>query len=256
MTEADKTAKKHVLEGRRKGGRIFPRINLAEALEYSAKLVSKTHTGPQTEEKLLPGVFNNRGSAGKVRASALKQFGLMQGKADAYEATELAKSIQASPTEEKTPLLQRAFRTSKLFNDIFETFHGDTITKAKIRQQAQALDVHPDSAEECLEVFTASAVTAGLASLNGDSVTLQTTTTAPLTDEKPAEEPVVTEPESEPPEESALVPPTRHESGTDAGTDGRRTNKAGVTVTLNVDSSSDPDKLQKQLELLRRFGMI
>jgi hypothetical protein len=32
--------------------------------------------------------------------------------------------------------------------------------------------------------------------------------------------------------------------------------KGGVTVYLNVDSSSDPDKLQKQLELLRKFSLI
>jgi hypothetical protein len=32
--------------------------------------------------------------------------------------------------------------------------------------------------------------------------------------------------------------------------------KSGLNVTLTVDSSSDPDKLQKQLELLRKFGVI
>jgi acetolactate synthase regulatory subunit len=34
------------------------------------------------------------------------------------------------------------------------------------------------------------------------------------------------------------------------------TNKAAVTVNLTVDSSSDPDKLQKQLDLLRKYGVI
>jgi hypothetical protein len=35
-----------------------------------------------------------------------------------------------------------------------------------------------------------------------------------------------------------------------------RGSKPGVTVNLNVDSSSDPDKLEKQLKLLREFGVI
>ena len=32
--------------------------------------------------------------------------------------------------------------------------------------------------------------------------------------------------------------------------------KPGVTLNLNVDPSSDPDKLEKQLRLLRQFGLI
>jgi hypothetical protein len=33
-------------------------------------------------------------------------------------------------------------------------------------------------------------------------------------------------------------------------------NKGGVTVNLAVDSSSDPDKLEKQLKLLKKFGLL
>jgi hypothetical protein len=31
---------------------------------------------------------------------------------------------------------------------------------------------------------------------------------------------------------------------------------AGVQVNLTVDSSSDPDKLEKQLKLLKQFGLL
>src|SRR5260370_24144240 len=143
-TEKPATTKK-TLKGGRKGGTLFPKIKLKKALDYGKKLVAKTHTGPQPEKTILPGVFGNAGPGGKVRASALKQFGLLEGTADAYQATQLAKDIDAAPPEDRPPLLQRAFRSSKLFNQIFETFHGDTVSKAKIEQRARGLQVHPDS---------------------------------------------------------------------------------------------------------------
>src|ERR1051326_2738011 len=136
MTEASKPIKK-MPKGGRKGGTLFPRINLKSALEYSKKLVAKTHTGAQPDTIILPGVFGSAAAPGKVRASALKQFGLLTGEADAYQATQLAKDIDSTPVPDRIPLMQRAFKSSKLFNQIFETFHGDTVTKAKIEQRAR-----------------------------------------------------------------------------------------------------------------------
>lgn len=72
--------KKHAPpKGGRKGGTRFPQLGLVKALEYCGKLVSKTHTGPQPESIILPGVFNTSGTVGQVRASALKQYGLLEG---------------------------------------------------------------------------------------------------------------------------------------------------------------------------------
>src|SRR5271165_1936182 len=173
MAETEKTAAtKKPPKGGRKGGTLFPKINLKQALDYSKKLVSKTHTGPQPEETILPGVFGNAGATGKVRVSALKQFGLLEGTADAYKATKLAKDIDATPEEDRSPLLTRAFLSSKLLKEIFETFHGDSVSKSKIEQRAKGLNVHPESAEECAQLFVDSAVTARLGTVNGDSISL------------------------------------------------------------------------------------
>lgn len=49
----------------RKGGTIFPRIPLQEALKYSKKLVSKTAIGSQPEQTVLAGVFGNSGGRGR-----------------------------------------------------------------------------------------------------------------------------------------------------------------------------------------------
>jgi hypothetical protein len=173
MAETEKpAAAKKLPKGGRKGGTLFPKINLKQALDYSKKLVSKTHTGPQPEKTILPGVFGNAGGPGKVRASALKQYGLLEGTVDAYKATKLAKDIDAAPDNDRSPLLQRAFLSSKLFKQVFETFHGDSVSKAKIEQRAKGLDVHPESAGECAQLFIDSAVTASLGTVSGDSIVL------------------------------------------------------------------------------------
>lgn len=164
------TGKRKPPKGGRKGGTIFPRIDLEKALTYAEKLVGKTHTGPLPEATILAGVFENAGALGRVRASALRQYNLLEGDPKGYQATELAKSINAAPEEEKPPHLQKAFLSPKVFQEIFTTFQDDTVTKAKIKQRTLGLKVHPDSAEECVEVFVESAQTAGLGTIDGDSI--------------------------------------------------------------------------------------
>src|ERR1041385_936257 len=112
--------------GRKKGGTKFPRLSLEQALKYSTKLVSKTAVAPQPEATILAGVFGNVSSTGKVKSSALKQYGLMEGTASAYKATQLAKDIDAAADDDdRLPFIRRAMLSPKIFHDLFETFHGD-----------------------------------------------------------------------------------------------------------------------------------
>lgn len=262
MAETEKPATKAPPKGGRKGGTMFPKINLEQALGYAKKLVSKTHTGPQPEKTILPGVFGNAGSEGKIRASALKQYGLLEGAADAYKATALARNIEAAPNEDRAPLLRKAFLTSKPFKQIFETFHGDPVTKAKIEQRAKGEHVHPDSASECAQLFIESAVTAGLGTLNGDLLSL--VKAAPIS---PAVDPATADdaqgdakgkkkegPEDEPGQANAVAGKNSSEDHSEKTVE--QGAKPGVTLVLNVDPSSDPDKLEKQLKLLRQYGVI
>jgi hypothetical protein len=258
MPNSEKPAKRQPPKGGRKGGTTFPRLTLKQALGYSDKLVRKTHTAPQPQRTILAGVFGNAGPDGKVRASALKQYGLLEGDVKAYQATKLAKDIDGAPQEDRPPLLQRAFLSPKLFKQIFETFHGDTVSKARIRQSALSLKVHPDSVDECVTFFVDSAETAGLGTRDGESLTLAEASGAPVAEV----------PEPEPPAPA-------HEGGAEGGTEpatapspsatsdmhdeppetAQRT-KAGVTVNLTVDSSLDTGKLEGQLALLRKYGVI
>jgi hypothetical protein len=256
MAETEKAkpaATKKAPKGGRKGGTLFPKINLKQALDYSKKLVAKTHTGPQPEQTILPGVFGSAGPTGKVRASALKQFGLLEGGTEAYQATPLAKQIDGAPPEDRAPLLQRALRSSKLFNQIFETFHGDTVSKAKIEQRARGLNVHPESAVECAQLFIDSAVTAGLGTINDDSIALAASGAAA------AAAPEQEEREEQPGQLEADEADAAAAAEAAARDERPPDNPAGRSkpaVSINVDSTSDPDKLEKQLKLLREYGLI
>jgi hypothetical protein len=54
-------------KGGRKGGTIYPKVTLDKAVQYSKKLVSKTHTGPQPKKIILPGVFGAASWVGDVK---------------------------------------------------------------------------------------------------------------------------------------------------------------------------------------------
>lgn len=261
MAESAKAEKKKMPKGGRRGGTLFPKINLQKALEYSRKLVSKTHSGPQPEQTVLFGVFNNKGPEGGVRASALKQYGLMEGDAAGYTASALARAIEAAVPEEKTALFQKAFLTPKLFKQIHDTLQSETASRARVRQVAITGKVHPESADECVECFINGAVHARLGALEGENVVLTTISTPespPATEERNATE--ESRQESENAEESQAEA-TEARQTTPHNSDGPPPGSANlpnadVRVNLTVDSSSDPEKLEKQLKLLRQYGLL
>lgn len=262
MAEPASTPTKKPPKGGRKGGTIYPHINLQRALEYSKKLVSKTHTGAQPEDEILPGVFGTSGPEGKVRASALKQFGLMEGDAKGYKASQLAIDIDAALPDDRPALLQRSMLKSKVFDKVFDTFHGDVVSKAQIAKRAKELKVHPDSADECAQLFIDSAVTSGLGAPDGESLTLVAAgavTQPPLEGETTngtgdsANDEDGTNHMQNPADSAQSAEGKEHDNGESAKD---RNSKAAVTVTLSVDSSSDPDKLAKQLKLLRDYNVI
>jgi hypothetical protein len=254
-------AKRKPPKGGRKGGTTFPRITLEKALAYSDRLVSKTHTGALPAATIRVGVFDTAGGEGNVRISALRQYCLLEGDPKGYKATPLAKSINAAPPQERPAYLQKAFLSPKLFQEIFTTFQGDAVTKAKIKQRALGLKVHPESAEECVGVFVESAETAGLATVNGDSIKLAklgALPTAPVTDMGISEETAEFElnPVADGIEEETEEPVGQDDLDEEPAPHKPGRSKGGVTVNLAVDSSSDPDKLEKQLKLLKKFGLL
>jgi hypothetical protein len=259
--------------GGRKGGTIFPRVTFKQALIYSKKLVSKTAVSPQPEATVLAGVFDNAGSRGKIRISALKQLGLLEGTPVAYKATTLARDIEAAASEEeKRPLLTRALLMSKVYRELYNTFQGDQASKAKIKGRAQQLGVHPDVTEKCTDFFVESAITAGVAVVEGDGVRLLAATdiSVPAISNKGSFENGSEEEEEDQFENGAIdkdktgataaqTPPVQTgelNNGTDPTLLPRPRTSADVTLNLTIDSSLDGEKLEKQLAALRRYGLI
>jgi hypothetical protein len=253
-------AKRTPPKGGRKGGTTFPRINLEKALAYADRLVSKTHTGALPAATIRVGVFDTAGGEGNVRISALRQYCLLEGDSEGYKAAPLARLINAAPPEERPAHLQKAFLSPKVFQEIFTTFQGDAVTKAKIKQRALGLKVHPESAEECVAVFVESAETAGLAMVDGDSIKLAklgTVPTVPVTDMEIREETEIeADPMADGTEEETQEPSGQDDLGEGSEPHKPTGSKGVVTVNLAVDSSSDPDKLEKQLKLLKKFGLL
>lgn len=263
-TESAKKSLKERLSGKRKGGTRFPRLSLEKALKYSKRLVSKTAIAPQDADTILAGVFDNKGSVGEVRASALKQYGLLEGPATAYQATALARQIEAAADEdERLPLTRKAMLAPKIFQDIYDTYHGDEATKGKIRSRALQLEVHPDLGDECADLFISSALTAQLGTTIPDGIKLVAASASRSTS-PPQEEESENIDDELPPESSSESDKDLTADDSVNGTEPeplsvptpRPRTAADVTLNLTVDSSLDSDKLWKQLELLRRFGLI
>src|SRR6185503_4009473 len=87
-------------------------------------------------------------------------------------ASMLAKQIEAAPESERVRLLRKACLQPSLFKTLFDTFHGDLVTRAKIRQHALGLKVHPESVDDCVEIFVSSLNTARLGNENQDGVSI------------------------------------------------------------------------------------
>lgn len=251
------------LKGGRKGGATFPRIDLKQAVEYAKKLVSKTHTGPQPQKVIYPGVFGVTSSRGGPKASALKQYKLMKGTPEAFSATELAKSISVCPNNEVSGLLVESLLSVGLFKTAFDTFKGDSVSGAKIKQQAASHNVHPDSLDEFLSVFVGSCVYAGIAKKDADNISFVLDAHVQKIERKIEEAEEIDEVLEE---EDNLVDDediSNDNEGVSKGEKPPKSNKREqegmpkkADIQIRIDPSMDPEKLDKLLGVLKKYGQL
>lgn len=253
------TDNKTMPKGGSKGGTRFPRETLSKAHEYAKKLVSKTHTGAQPATVILPGVFGTAGPAGQVRASALKQYALLEGTPKSYSASDLAKQLNGSTPEDLGGYLKDVFLKPKLFKTLFDTFCNDNTTRAKIRQQASNLKVHPDSLDECVQVFVESAIYAGLASESGDSIEFHAAPVPSISNSNTDAD----EDSNEIPSDNITLADENERDDSDENND--ETNSSNPqnkqmqqksNIDIKIDPSMDPEKLDKLLAVLKKYGQI
>ena len=254
--------------GGRLGGTSFPRVGLEAALKFAATLVTRTHTTPLPSEMVLVAVFGASGWRGKEKASALRMYGLLEGDTN-LTATKLAREINAAPDEEKKVLWRQAFLKPPIFADLYTGFQGADVSPAKLRQLALTKEIHPQLGDTCVEIFVEGAVTCGLATEH-DNVVRLLPQTADVTIPEPSKpEPALELPGEEEieqereraatPAAAAIVPPKQeHRARTTdiGGEEAPSRSKVQVNLNLNVDSSTDPETLRKQLEYLEKFGVI
>lgn len=265
-------------KGGRKGGTIFPRITLRDALSCAKKLVAKTHVSPQPQDVIYAGVVGAKGPTGNIKISALKRYGLMEGdNKNLFVASALAKKIVAAPPEELEALYRQAALEPSVFKAIFNTYHGDTVSKAKLAQRASDLKVHPEQTETCVDIYVSALSLANLVSVEGDKVTHVSDTDANLANPEENDEQSDEQSEDSIEDEEALIDRSGRGHVLGEGSEGDATGngelcnkssgrsgstvdtfgpKAVFHVNVTLDSSLDIDKLQKQLEILKKYGAV
>lgn len=75
------------------------------------------------------------------------------------------------------PLYQEAALRAAVFKELFNTFQGDPVTKARLRQRVSDLNVHPDAAEARVDTYLDTMSTARLVSVDGDKIQHASTAT-------------------------------------------------------------------------------
>ncbi len=234
-------------KGKVKGGARFPRHSLEQALPWIKKLVSKTHGGPMPADMIMAGVVEAKGPRGEIKISALRQFDLIEGDTKGYSHTSLAKKIAHAPEDELPALLKQAALTPTLFKNAFDTFQGDQVSISKIRQRFAELNVHPDNAGECVEKYVETLEFAKLGVRVGDD----------FRHASPSEESREQD-GLEIPEEDRKYRDDQQDSGfnQDYFTEPKTNHRAAIQISVNLDSSLDTEKLERQLMLLKKYGAI
>lgn len=237
-----------ILKRGRKGGITFPRHGLDEFVtEYVDKLCSKTHTKPIDLNQLNVGVFGFRANSqeGRVKKSSMTQYGLIEGAYSKMNATKLCKDINLTSGDEQKKYLQNAFLNVAVFKKTFETFQNSTEDKSKIIQFAvEPLGVHPDNAKNFTDSFISSAKFVGLCTEAGDKISFSSS------------EDIVAEVEGEKSEEDDMSEEDKNEGDSVIPPKGSDVSRYTPNLQIKIDPTLDPEKLERQLKILRRYGLI
>ena len=235
-------------KGGRKGGTKFPNYSLKQIIPCLKELLSKTHAKTITIEQLNAGVFkmNANSPEGKI-----KQYSNIT-------STELSSQIVLASEDEKSNYLKQAVLTVATFKNVFETFQDSSVQKSKVRGYSVSnLKIHIDSSDKFLKSFLDSCEIAKLCSFNGDEVSFisgKDVLVKKNDDEEKNNEDLGSADDesiedlgdSSEDENDDFAPATKK--------DKQKTNRANID--LKIDPTLDADKLEKQLKVLRKYGLI
>jgi|GEM_PF-1953059 len=252
----------------KKGGTRFPNYSLKDVLVNLKDLASKTHSKPITIEQLNAGVFKvgAKSTMGGIRYSSLKQFGLSEGDHKSITATELARKIALASEEEKIQLIRQAFLNVPPFKNTFETYQGSTVNKTKIKSYSVSpLKVHPDLADKFIESLLESAQVASLCTFNGDEVTfvnandveIKTTAFEGSNENGHHDDDFEDAEDADADAENEDDITATHDEFRPAGSAKKsQVNRDLSNIAIQIDSHTDHEKLEKQLKVLRKYGLL
>jgi len=238
---------------KRKGGTRYPKVGLEKAEKYAKSIASKTHTSPQPLDIIAKGVFGVCRPAADIRLSACRQFGLVDGKNAALQASAIAKKLTAATEQDRIQILQSAFLKPDVFKKIHTGFQGDVKTRAEIKSQFQQLDVHPELTDECTDCFISSGLHCNMIIQTGDKFNiLPSGNSLPIDlgggldeiDGGEVDEPYGGTDDINDQEENKEKPRRLKIDG-----------KSNVAITLDIDSTMDPEKLAKLVKILKDNGL-
>ena len=145
--------------GNRERSTSYPAINLQEAIEYSAKLISAY---PRSSFDRISGAkamgYDSISGASAPKIAALVHYGLLERKGNSYKNSELAGRIHDSISDqEKKDAIIEAVRNPKLFSALITEYTGfaipPTLGSILIRQYGISRKV----AEKTVKTFKESA---------------------------------------------------------------------------------------------------
>ena len=241
----------------KKGGTKFPNYSLKQILPCLKELISKTTAKPTTIEQLSAGVFKMKAKSaeGKIKYSSLKQFGLAGGEYTKITSTKLASQIVLASEGEKSVYLREAFLNAPTFKNVFETFQDSSVQKLKIAGYSVSnLKIHIDASDKFLKSLLDSCEVAKMCTISGDEVNFINGKEANNTNNNDLDGGVLEREEDENSEDS------KDDFQEDENFPEFKTNtnnqKNKPNIDLKIDPTLDADKLEKQLKVLRKYGLI
>jgi hypothetical protein len=161
---------------RRKPSTGFPVLDLGEAASVLARASQHGWEHSVAEIAGYMGHATTNSGAFRAKLAALRDFGLLSGRGESLEITQIGRKIAVPETEqERLAALQEAFANT-VFGPVYqESVKGSPISIESIgRRAVNRLGVAPASQGQFGDVFARSAAAAGLAQMTSDGkVTLE-----------------------------------------------------------------------------------
>lgn len=155
---------------RRKPFTGFPVLDLGEAASVLAR--ASRHGWEHTVAEIAGYMGHATTNSGAFRAklAALRDYGLVSGRGESLEITQVGRKIAVPETEEERLAALREAFANTVFGPVYqESVKGSPISIDSIgRRAVNRLGVAPGSQGQFGEVFARSASAAGLAELSGD----------------------------------------------------------------------------------------